>query len=57
MNLWLTIGTGVALAAVESGLRPLWLHQGRGRHDPCEIGPAMCGTVCLGFPVANLCSP
>jgi hypothetical protein len=28
--LWLTIGTGVLLAAVESGLRPLWLHQGRG---------------------------
>jgi len=30
MNLWLTIGTGLALAAIESGLRPLWLHQGRG---------------------------
>jgi len=28
--LWLTIGTGVALAAVESGARPLWLHQARG---------------------------
>jgi hypothetical protein len=28
--LWLTVGTGVALAAVESGLRSLWLHQGRG---------------------------
>ena len=28
--LWLTIGTGAALAAVESGARPLWLHQGRG---------------------------
>ena len=28
--LWLTVGTGVALAAVESGLRPLWLHQVRG---------------------------
>lgn len=28
--LWLTMGTGVVLAAVESGLRPLWLHQGRG---------------------------
>jgi hypothetical protein len=30
LGLWLTVGTGVALAAVESGLRPLWLHQGRG---------------------------
>jgi hypothetical protein len=30
VNLWLTIGTGLALAAIESGLRPLWLHQGRG---------------------------
>ena len=28
--LWLTIGTGVALAAVESGARLLWFHQGRG---------------------------
>ena len=28
--LWLTIGTGVALAAVESGVRLLWFHQGRG---------------------------
>jgi hypothetical protein len=28
--LWLTIGTGVVLAGVESGLKPLWLHQGRG---------------------------
>ena len=30
VNLWLTIGTGVVLAAVESGGRLLWLHQGRG---------------------------
>lgn len=29
-SLWLTLGTGVALAAVESGGRLLWLHQGRG---------------------------
>jgi hypothetical protein len=28
--LWLTIGTGVALAAVEAGPRLLWFHQGRG---------------------------
>ena len=30
VNLWLTIGTGAVLAAVESGGRLLWLHQGRG---------------------------
>jgi hypothetical protein len=30
VSLWLAIGTGVVLALVESGLRPLWLHQGRG---------------------------
>jgi hypothetical protein len=28
--LWLTIGTGVALSAIESGPRLLWFHQGRG---------------------------
>ncbi|MFC1791675.1 hypothetical protein ACFL0I_04325 [Gemmatimonadota bacterium] len=30
VTLWLTMGTGVALAAVESGARLLWFHQGRG---------------------------
>jgi hypothetical protein len=30
LSLWLTIGTGVALAAVEAGPRLLWVHQGRG---------------------------
>ena len=31
LSLWLTIGTGVALLAVEvAGPRLLWLHQGRG---------------------------
>lgn len=28
--LWLTLGTGLALGAVESGARLLWFHQGRG---------------------------
>ena len=28
--LWLTIGTGVALAALEAGPRLLWFHQGSG---------------------------
>jgi len=30
VSLWLTIGTGVALAAIEAGPRLLWFHQGRG---------------------------
>jgi hypothetical protein len=30
LDLWLTIGTGVALAALEAGPRLLWFHQGRG---------------------------
>ncbi len=30
VNLWLTIGTGLALATVEAGPRLLWFHQGRG---------------------------
>jgi hypothetical protein len=30
MSLWLTIGTGVGLAAIEAGARLLWFHQGRG---------------------------
>jgi len=29
-SLWLTLGSGAVLAMVESGFRPLWLHQGRG---------------------------
>ena len=30
VTLWLTIGTGIALAAVEAGPRLLWFHQARG---------------------------
>ncbi len=30
LSLWLTIGTGLVLAAVEAGARLLWFHQGRG---------------------------
>jgi hypothetical protein len=30
LSLWLVIGTGLALAAVECGPRLLWFHQGRG---------------------------
>ena len=30
LSLWLTIGTGLVLAAVEAGPRLTWFHQGRG---------------------------
>jgi hypothetical protein len=30
VSLWMTIGTGVALAAAEAGPRLLWFHQARG---------------------------
>ena len=30
LSLWLVIGTGLALAALEAGPRLLWFHQGRG---------------------------
>jgi len=30
VSLWLTVGTGVALAALEAGPRLLWFHQGSG---------------------------
>jgi hypothetical protein len=30
VSLWLTIGTGVVLAAIEAGPRLIWFHQGRG---------------------------
>ena len=30
VSLWLTVGTGVGLAAIEAGPRLLWFHQGRG---------------------------
>jgi len=30
LSLWLTIGTGAALAAIEAGPSLLWFHQGRG---------------------------
>ena len=30
VSLWLTVGTGVGLAAIEAGPHWLWFHQGRG---------------------------
>ncbi len=37
-SLWLTIGTGAALAAVEAGPRLLWLHQARGLLTLAKLG-------------------
>jgi len=30
VSLWLTVGTGIALAALETGFRSSWIHEGRG---------------------------
>ncbi len=37
-SLWLTIGTGVALSAVEAGPRVLWFHQVRGLLTLAKLG-------------------
>lgn len=37
-SLWLTIATGAALLAVESGMRPGWLRQGRGLMTVAKLG-------------------
>jgi hypothetical protein len=36
--LWLTIGTGIALSAMEAGPRLLWFHQGRGLLTMAKVG-------------------
>lgn len=36
--LWLTVGTGVALSAIEAGPRLLWFHQGRGLLTMVKVG-------------------
>jgi hypothetical protein len=38
LSLWLTIGTGVALALLEAGPSLLWLHQGRGLMTLAKLG-------------------
>ena len=38
LSLWLTIGTGVALGAIEAGPRLLWFHQGRGLMTLAKLG-------------------
>ena len=43
LSLWLTLGTGAALAALETGGKLLWLHQGRGLMTLWKL--ALLGTV------------
>ena len=38
LSLWLTIGTGGGLAAIEAGPRLLWFHQGRGLMTLAKLG-------------------
>lgn len=38
LSLWLTVGTGAALAAVEAGPRFLWFHQGSGVLTLAKVG-------------------
>lgn len=47
MSLWLTIGSGVALAAIEAGARLLWFHQGRGLMTMAKL--ALICTVPLAW--------
>jgi len=43
VGLWATIGTGVALVALEAGPSTVWLHQGRGLMTLAKL--ALLGTV------------
>jgi hypothetical protein len=45
LSLWLTLGTGAALAALETGGKLLWFHQGRGLMTLLKL--ALLGTVPL----------
>ena len=47
VSLWLTVGTGLALAAVEAGPRLLWFHQGRGVMTMAKL--ALMGSVLLAW--------
>jgi len=47
MILWLTVGTGVALASVESRFRLLWFHQARGFMTMVKL--ALICTVLLAW--------
>lgn len=61
VGLWLTIGTGVVLAAIEAGPRLLWFHQGRGMMTMVKLAlicavlvawdyrlPILLGVIVLG---------
>jgi hypothetical protein len=47
VSLWVTIGTGVALAAVESRARLLWFHQASGVMTIAKV--ALLGTMLLAW--------
>jgi hypothetical protein len=42
VSLWLTIGTGVALASVEARPPLLWIHQGRGLMTVAKLALVCC---------------
>ena len=49
VSLWLTIGTGVALAAVESRARLLWFHQGSGLLTMAKVALACAVPLAWDF--------
>jgi hypothetical protein len=49
VSLWLTIGTGVALAAVESRARLLWFHQGSGLLTGAKVALACAVPLAWDF--------
>ncbi len=46
LSLWLTIGTGAGLGAIEAGPRLLWFHQGRGLMTLAKLG-SLCAVPFL----------
>jgi hypothetical protein len=52
--LWLTIGTGLALAAVEFGGRLLWFHQGRGLMTMAKVALVLLVPLAWDFRLAIL---
>jgi hypothetical protein len=56
VSLGLTLGTGAALAAVETGGRVLWLHQGRGLMTPGKR-PSSAPCRSCGSIVCPCCLP
>ena len=57
LSLWLTIGTGLALAAVEAGPRLLWFHQGRGLMTMTKLALALRRAASPGTTACRSCWP